>query len=109
MHSLAESIPPDVVVIFRKDVSNAQINTFLESAISTPDPRGGFAHRPGVGGIRITRVGPYDGYVVAWTKSATAAQRTDVRWRIDSDPIVCQVFEHVEPSSLNPSSIQCRS
>jgi hypothetical protein len=107
MHPLTELVPPHVVVIFKKDTTSQEINRFLQSAISTPDPRGGFAHRPGVGGLRITTVGTYQGYVVSWTSTGTAEERRDVRGRIDSDPIVCKVFENIEPSAINPSDVTC--
>jgi hypothetical protein len=107
MHPLTELSPPHVVVIFRKGASNSEINRFLENAISTPDPRGGHAHRPGVGGIRLTNVGTHQGYVVSWTSTATSENRRDVRGRIDRDPIVCKVFENIEPSAINPADVTC--
>jgi hypothetical protein len=107
MHPLTELIPPDIVVIFKNDTSNQQINVFLKTVISQPDPRGGHAHRAGVGGIRSTRVGGYQGYVISWARSGTAADRNDIRGRIDRDPIVCKVFESVEPSTISPSDVIC--
>ena len=107
MRPFTELIPPDIVVIFKSDASNQQINLFLETVISQPDSRGGHAHRPGVGGIRSTRVGGYQGYVISWARSGTAADRKEVRGRIDRDPIVCKVFENVEPSAISPSDVAC--
>ena len=108
LRPLTETIPPDLVVLFRPGTTIQEINGFLESAISVPDPRGGFAHRAGVGGFRITRVGNHDGYVVSWRRSSTAAQWQDVRRRIDGDRIVCRVLENIEPSSIDPATVACR-
>ena|SRR5664279_3344112 len=107
LHPLTELVPPNVVVLFKNDTGRNEINSFLDSAISIADPRGGHAHRPGVGGIRVTRVGTHEGYVVSWTGTATAAERKDVRRRIDADPIVCKVFEDIEPSAIDPSLVAC--
>jgi len=90
----------DLLIFFNTDVTHDQIDTFWNEVLSYPT-RDGHWTRPGVGGIlRVAAVQGHEGVAVSFFSNATDAERTDIKSRVRSSPIVYRVMENVVPLNI---------
>jgi hypothetical protein len=91
----------DLVILFKSDANNDQIENFRDETLSTRQGTGTWP-RPGISGI--ARIGFVHGHVVvavSFLPSATEAQREDIKLRVKSSPIVYKVMENVSQSKID--------
>jgi hypothetical protein len=91
----------DLVILFKSDATEDQINNFWDETLSTRQGTGSWP-RPGTSGI--ARIGYVQGHVVvavSFSPSATEAQREDIKSRVKSSPIVYKVMENVPQSKID--------
>jgi hypothetical protein len=93
-------VPSSLVLLFKSGASNNDINSFLETVIGVPDPRGGHALLPGLQSIQAVRVGSHEGYALDFFSSATQQQKNDARARASGSQFVWRVFDNIAPSKI---------
>jgi hypothetical protein len=93
-------IPASLVVLFRSDASDYQIESFAETVVSVRNPAGGTQLLPGLGMLLKVDMSGHEGYALQFTPSATQQQRAAVRRRVRSDPITWQLFENIAPQKI---------
>jgi len=94
-------IPANLVVLFRDDATDLQIETFAETNIAVPHSGGGGTDLlPGLQSLLKVEVAGHQGYALQFSRSASAEQRAKVRRRVQSAPITWRVFENVAPRSI---------
>jgi hypothetical protein len=97
--------PVTNIVLFKKDITNDQMNQFWDETLSTNRPDGrGHDHLPGLRGI--ARLGDYDGHDVvefSFFESATEEQRQYVYNRVESSPYVFELRKNVLSKDYMPT------
>jgi hypothetical protein len=97
--------PVTNIVLFKKDITNDQMNQFWNETLSTSRPDGrGHDNLPGLQGIG--RLGDYDGHDVvefSFFESATEEQRQYVYARVESSPYVFELRKNVLSKDYMPT------
>ena len=108
-HEKDKMIPigPDVkaslVIYFRKGASDNEIDHFVKTVLSKPDPHGrGYYSREGVRDVLIIYppVQGHEGYTVTFFPEATQAQRDELKAAVSASLIVYKVLENVAPGDV---------
>jgi hypothetical protein len=101
MISFGPEVPANLVVLFRNDATDTQIESFAENNISVPHQGGrGTDLLPGLQSLLKVQVGGHQGYALQFTRSASEEQRAEVGRRVRSAPITWRVFENVAPRNI---------
>jgi hypothetical protein len=102
MYPIGPGVKANLVIYFKTDVDNNQIESFLHETLMYSIPNGhGFVHKDGVG--TILRVEPVQGHkaiAVSFFENATEGQREQVKSAIRASPIVYKVLENVVPKDV---------
>ena len=101
MVKFGPDVPSSLVLLFKSGASNNDINSFLDTVVGVPDPRGGHALLPGLQSIQAVRVGSHRGYALDFVSSATQQQKKDARARASGSPLVWRVFDNIAPSEIS--------
>ena len=92
----------DLIVYFKTDATQQQIDDFWNNVLSYPDPKGGGRLlRPGVG--RLSRVQPVEGHegiAVIFYWDTANSERAELRRLIDASPMVFTVLKDVAPINV---------
>ena len=102
----SDSFGPDqksaILVYFKVDATNAQINAFLDNVIGIPGKQPGEHDLlPGMGGINaLACVQDHCGYSIDFFSTATQDERDTVKTRILASPIVFKMLENAIPSQV---------
>ncbi len=100
MLSIGPDVRYDLLIFFNTNATHDQIETFSNEVLSY-STRDGHWPRPGVGGIlRVAAVQGHEAVAVSFFSSATDAERTDIKSRVRSSPIVYRVMENVVPMTV---------
>jgi len=92
----------NLVIIYKKDVKDEQIEYFLNNVLAHPlaDDRGNES-LPAIGiDVRLRDIQGYDATAIAYHSYATPEQREEVKRAALSSPIVYKVLENVVPSKI---------
>ena len=92
----------NLVIIYKKDVKDEQIEYFLNNVLAHPlaDGRGNES-LPAIGFEgRLRDIQGYDATAIAYHSYATPEQREEVKRAALSSPIVYKVLENVVPSKI---------
>lgn len=92
--------PANLVVLFRIDARDGQIESFAETVVAVPNPGGGTDLLPGLQSLDKVRVGGHGGYALRFTRTASPEQRAEVRRRVQSVPLTWRIFENVAPEKI---------
>lgn len=94
------------VVLFKDDATDQQIFEFVTNVLSTPDPRGGHAHMPGLGSLLKVEVDGYDGYALQFQSEAKEGEIAAIKKRVKFSPIVFRTYEDLAPDQINVAGPQ---
>lgn len=103
MIPLGPDVKASLVIYFKKGVSDDQIDHFVKTVLSKPDPQGrGYYSKDGVRDILIVYppVQDHEGYAVTFFPDATQAQRDELKAAVNASPIVYKVLENVAPADV---------
>jgi hypothetical protein len=93
--------PADIVIFFKKDTTNDQINHFLNYEIGRPDPEGrGFDSMEGIRGFSEVYRQGYVGYSLELRTNITGEQRKKILEVIHNSPVVFRIDEDTVPNKV---------
>jgi len=92
----------NLVIIYKKDVTDEQIEYFLNNVLAHPRADGrGYESLSAIGlRARERDMLGYNATVIAYHSYATSGQREEVKRAALSSPIVYKIFEDVVPSQI---------
>ena len=90
----------DFVVVLRKDLTQLEVNQFLEEELVAGSIKKSFRLRSGVGALVKASIDGYSGYAVKLDPHASAAERLALRRGLTSSPFVYKVFEDTSPAEI---------
>jgi hypothetical protein len=96
-----------IVFYFKKEVTNDQINYFLNYELGRPRPDGrGSDLAKGLKGDFLVRAQGYEGYALELSPEITDEERQNILIKLQQSPLVFKVFENVVPAEivLDPSA-----
>lgn len=102
MYPIGPGVSANIVIYFRTDVNDAQIESFLRDTLmqQTADHRG-FDHRDGLGTIlRVQDVEEHKAVAITFLRNATQNQREHLKSEIQNSPIVFKLLENVVPKDV---------
>ena len=102
MYPIGPGVKANLVVYFKVEVTDVQIDSFFHEALTSPNPEGhGYNHKGGVASIlRLERVQDHKAIAITFFENATESQREEVRSSIQKSPIVFKVLENVVPAEV---------
>jgi hypothetical protein len=102
MYPIGPGVKASLVIFFKTDVSDSQVESFLDEVLTDNAPDGHqFVDKSGVGTIlRITDVQKHKGIAVTFLEKATDEQRRQIKSMVIASPMVYKIFENVEPNNL---------
>lgn len=103
MIPIGPDIKASLVIYFKTSASHEEINQFVQTVLSKPDPEGrGYYNRDGV--RDILKVYPpvqnHEGYAVTFSPDATQAQRDQLKAAVSASPIVYKLLENIAPADV---------
>lgn len=103
MVPMGPSVKASLLIYFKTNVTEEEINRFWEEVLSMPDPQGrGYSHRDGV--VDIVRIFPsvqgHEGIAVSFFPNATKEEREEIRRAVTSSPVVYKVLENLAPADV---------
>jgi len=92
----------NLVIIYKKDVTNEQINYFLDNVLAHPRADGrGYELLPAIGFEgRLGKIQGYDATAISYHSYSTPGQREEVKRAASSSSIVYKILEDVAPSKI---------
>lgn len=100
MVSIGPDVSHDLVIFFKTDTRDDEIERFWTEVLSYPT-KDGHWHRAGIGGVlRTDAVEGHEAVAVEFFPNATNAEREDIKSRVHSSPIVYKVIENVAPQDI---------
>ncbi|MGH9853262.1 MAG: hypothetical protein ACREBD_25770 [Blastocatellia bacterium] len=92
----------NLVIVYKKGVTDEQIEYFLNNALAQPRADGrGYELLPAIGlQARLKSIQGYDATAIAYHSYATPEQREDVKRAALSSSIVYKVLEDIVPSQI---------
>lgn len=93
-----------LVVFFKKETTQSQINAFLNNELSVMRPDGTHASLEGIAFIGSVRIDNYEGYGINFSTVATSDQRERIKKIIKDSPIVFKLYENVVPNEIKDLS-----
>jgi hypothetical protein len=100
MVSFGPDAKASLVVVFKKETSQKEINRFLEDTLVAGRIDRGYSHRPGTGSIVAVGVDGYDAYAVTFQPYATQQQRDAIKAAVSASPVVYKIFENQAPIDI---------
>jgi hypothetical protein len=99
MVPIGPEVQASLVVYFKHEVTQDQINYFWQNVLSRPNAEGrGYWHRDGIGMLSsVSAVEGHEGVAVNFLANASEAQREEIKREVNSSPIVFKVLENVAP------------
>jgi hypothetical protein len=102
MRSIGPDVRADLLIYFNSNASHDEIDAFVKTVLSTPDPRGrGHDLAPGVG--MLLAIGPvegHQGYAITFFPDATRDQRDELMRAVKQSPLVYRILENRVPDSV---------
>ncbi|MDT5122602.1 MAG: hypothetical protein QOC96_2084 [Acidobacteriota bacterium] len=102
MIPVGPEVKASLVIYYKADVTDEQIQEFSQQVLSRPDTQGGYYNRYGVRTI-LQIFEPVQGHqstAVTFFPEATEAQREELKADVMSSPIVYKVLENVAPKDV---------
>ena len=98
-YPIGPEVTADLIVYFKTDTTQQQIDDFWNNILSYADPNGrGQFLRPGVTRLsRVASVEGHEGIAIILFSNASESERTELRRGIDASPIVFTVLEDIAP------------
>lgn len=92
----------NLVIVYKKEATNEQIEYFLGNVLAHPRADGrGEELLPAIGlQVRLRNIDGYEATAIAYHSYATPEQRNEVKRAALSSPIVYKIFEDVVPSQI---------
>lgn len=90
----------NLVVVLKADLTQQEVNSFLEQELQVRASDGGKWLRPGIDAIVKIRVDSHQAYAVALDPSAAPREREAVREAVKSSPYVYRVFQNTAPEDI---------
>lgn len=91
----------NLLILFKTEVTDSQIEEFLYSTLMKPHSRSGYQMQDGIYGIaRIRSIPNHQGLAVDFTNISTESQREAIKARVKESPLVLKVLENVIPAQV---------
>jgi hypothetical protein len=99
---IGPTVKADLLVYFKRDLSQGQINDFINNVISIPDREGrGYDLPAGVRTrLRLRPVEGHEGIAITFFPNATKEQREELLSSIKTSPLVFRVLENTIPDNV---------
>lgn len=93
--------PADLVILLRKDITNADLNSFSQNVLGKPRPDGrGPDLEAGIAETMYVERSGYKGFAVNFSPKITESERQNILHKIQASNEVYQIYEDVAPDSI---------
>ena len=102
MQPIGPTVKADILVYLNSNLSHEEVNTFIRTVLSRPDPEGrGDDLAPGVRTeLRLRPVDGHEGIALTFFPNASKEQREELLRSIKASPLVYRVLENTAPDSV---------
>ena len=102
MYPIGPGVKASLVIYFKSNVSEQDINSFLEQTLMAWNSElKGYDHKPGVGTIlRLEPVQAHEAIAVTFFQSASEDERQRIKSAVRASSIVYRVLENVIPNEV---------
>ncbi|SRR6266849_1277563 len=102
MEPIGPGVRADLLIYFKTDATDAEINLFYKDILSRVSPDGrGYSNPPGVKTVlRLAEVEGHDGVAVTFFPAAAKEQRENLKRSGQSSSLVYKILEHEVPANV---------
>ena len=102
MRPIGPTVKADILVYLNSNLSHEEVNTFIKTVLSRPDPEGrGDDLAPGVRTrLALRPVEGHEGIALTFFPNASKEQREELLRSIKASPLVYRVLENTTPDSV---------
>jgi hypothetical protein len=102
MVPIGPTVKADILVYLNSNLSHEEVNAFIKTVLSRPDPEGrGYDLAPGVRTrLALRAVEGHEGIALTFFPNASQEQREELLRSIKASPLVYRVLENTTPDSV---------
>ena len=101
MQPIGPTVKADILVYLNRNLSHEEVNTFIKTVLSRPDPEDRGDDLAGVRTqLRLRPVEGHEGIALTFFPNASKEQREELLRSIKASPLVYRVLENTTPVSV---------